>query len=122
DAEEIIKQAVGFKAGRDEIKVSDVKLASAARGGADADIAELQRWQNYVNLARNASLGIAAAIALVLGFLYLKRLRPLPISPPPEPDTRVRRMQTFRAAAQQDPEAVARVLANWLNEGEPPRK
>ncbi|MGH7226603.1 MAG: flagellar basal-body MS-ring/collar protein FliF, partial [Gemmataceae bacterium] len=30
EAEEIIKQAVGFKKGRDEIKVNDVKLASGA--------------------------------------------------------------------------------------------
>jgi flagellar M-ring protein FliF len=123
DAEEIIKQAVGFKKDRDEIKVTDVRLASAAQSGADAEIAELQRWQNYVNLARNASLGVAALIALLLGLLYLRRLRPAPVAPPPpEPSERMRRIQSFRAVAQQDPEAVARLLANWLSEPAAPAR
>src|SRR5205823_3020044 len=53
EAQEIIKQAVGFKLNRDEIKVTDVKLAGAtATTALDTELVQLQRWQTYVNLVR----------------------------------------------------------------------
>src|SRR5262249_57253689 len=77
EAQDIIKQAVGFKANRDEIKVSEAKLAGLpALAGADAEAAEMQRWQYYIGLVRNASLGVAAGVALLLGLLFLPPLAP----------------------------------------------
>ena len=51
EAEEIIKQAVGFKKGRDEIRVNDVKLASGTTlESVEAEYQEgpAHRW--YLNL------------------------------------------------------------------------
>src|SRR5579885_969848 len=119
EVEEIIKKAVGYKKERgDEVKVSSVKLASAAElTGMDQEWLEMQRWQNYLAIARQA--------ALVLGWLLLRRLRPAPApapAPPAEEPERPRLLETLETAAQRDPDAVARVLTVWLQEGQPPRK
>ena len=64
DAEEIVKQAVGFKAGRDEVKLTNVKLIPP--GGPeepDATLVSLRRTEAYVSLARNVSLALGVAFA-----------------------------------------------------------
>jgi flagellar M-ring protein FliF len=118
--EDIIKQAVGFKAGRDAIAVEDVRLASVTTSQAiETEAVESQRWQYYIGLARNASLGVAALVALLLGWIFLRRLRPAPVvEPPPLPATeRERVVAELTAIAEADPELVARILAAWLEEG-----
>ncbi len=61
DIQEIIKQAVGYKEGRDEIKATEVKLTGPASStDLEAEWVQSQRWQNYQTLARNGSVGIAA--------------------------------------------------------------
>jgi flagellar M-ring protein FliF len=125
-AEEIVKRAVGFKQGRDEIKVTDVKLpGAAALTGLDSEWMETQRWQNYVNIARHASLAVAAIVALLLARMVLKRLQP------PAPDTsgaapapsdQGRVLQKLSEMAQHDPTAVARILETWIDESEGRRK
>src|SRR5262249_51379431 len=66
EAQDIIKQAVGFKGGRDEIKVTNVKLANAVTTEPDEEAAALLRFQAYVVMARNISLGLSALLAAVL--------------------------------------------------------
>jgi len=126
EAEEIIKQAVGFKIGRDEIKVTDVKLAGAAAlTSIDPELVQMQRWQTYMNLVRYASLGLASVVALVLGFLVLRRLRlltpPVAAAPPPKPE-REQLLGDFASLAERNPEIMARLLASWLEKPEQPAK
>ncbi len=114
DAQDIIRQAVGFKTNRDEIKVTDVKLVGNAEVSAnDSEWEKIQLWQNIANIVRNASLGIAALVGLVLGWMVFRRLRPAPVPPPPVSE---RRPATDRLsqAVQQNPAAVARALSVWL--------
>lgn len=117
-AQDIIKQAVGFKRDRDDIKVTEVRLAGPAEG-AEAEAQEMQRWQYYLSLVRNASLGVAAVIALLLGLLFLRRLRQLPppvVAPPPaEPPL----LDQLASLARRDPAAVAQALDRMLREPEP---
>ena len=124
EAQDIIKEAVGYKQGRDEIKVTDVKLAAPdSQNSMDAEYVQMQRWQTYMGLARQASLGVAALVVLVLGFLVLRRFRPA--APPanvassPE-ETRV--MEQLSAVAEKDPEVLARLLTTWLEKPEASRK
>lgn len=126
DVEEIIKQAVGFKRGRDEIQVTDSKLVSGSTAtDVDAEWLQMQRWQNYMAIARNASLGVAALVALVLGLLFLRRLRPAAPAAEPEREGAAEQpvlRNTLALMAQRDPDAMARILTTWLEESrQPPR-
>ncbi|MBI3463195.1 MAG: flagellar M-ring protein FliF [Planctomycetes bacterium] len=124
--EEIIKRAVGFKQGRDEIKVTDVKLAGADPvAGLETEWLQNQRWESYVGIARNASLGVAALVALILGRMILKRLQPAPQPGEPSSQSAIERpglLEQVSLQAQQDPEVVARVLTSWVDESEGRRK
>jgi flagellar M-ring protein FliF len=122
-AEDIIKQAVGFKKDRDTITVVE---STPPPPPSTAEYEDLQRWQSYVNIVRNASLGVAAFFALILGVMYLRRLRPAG-EPAPAPSAddleRKQRLQSLTEAAKQDPEAIARGLEAWLGPVEaPPRR
>jgi flagellar M-ring protein FliF len=125
DVEAIIKQAVGFKTGRDTITVTTGKLAtSVLTTQFDEEYQTQQKLQYYLALARNASLGVAAVIALLLGLLYLRRLRPRPTPPPPAPapppmPERERRVEEVANLAREDPEAVAAILLALLEERGP---
>jgi flagellar M-ring protein FliF len=117
EAQDIIKQAVGFKTGRDEIKVSNVKLASAVATEPDEEAVALQRFQSYVVMARNISLGLSGLLAAVLGFLFLRRLRPrvvpapVPATPAPTED-----MNELAELVRKDPELIARALVGMMSE------
>jgi flagellar M-ring protein FliF len=118
-AEEVIKQAVGFKAGRDVIKVNDVKMAPAAAGlvdGAEREYLDGQKWRWYMALARSASLGLLALVVGVFGLLFYRRLRPVKAPPPPPPPQGPDRLARL---VLDDPDGVARVLAAWLDEPAP---
>jgi flagellar M-ring protein FliF len=123
DIQEIIKQAVGYKEGRDEIKATEVKLSGpAASLEVDAEWAQAQRWQNYFTLARSASLGVAALFAMGVAWLVLRRLLPPRQSSAQKPVETNPALQKMAGMAQQDPEAIARVLAAWLGEMDRPNK
>ena len=120
EAEEIIKQAVGFKKGRDEIKVNDVKLASGATlEGVEAEYQQAQRLRWYLALARNVSLGVTALVALLVALLYYRRLRPR--GQAPTPTTEVKPDEDALAELlKEDPQRLAKALARWLDEEEAP--
>jgi flagellar M-ring protein FliF len=126
DVEEIIKQAVGYKAGRDEIKVSEAKIPVAADlGKLDPEVLDMQRWQAYGNIARNASLGVGAMVAMLLGWLTLRRLQKSEAGTGNNLRLQVaqdheRRVIAFRVAAEQNPELLANVLTRWLERDQMP--
>jgi flagellar M-ring protein FliF len=120
EAEEIIKQAVGFKKGRDEIKVNDVKLASGATlESVEAEYQESQRLRWYLSLARNGSLGVTALVGLVMGLLYYRRLRPRSSAPPPAAEGKPE-SDRLAELSRADPERLAKVLARWIDPKETP--
>jgi flagellar M-ring protein FliF len=84
DVEDLIKRAIGFRTGRDEVKVSNVRLAGPA-GPAEPDdtLVQIQRIQAYVGLARNVSLALGVVLVVAIVGLLLVRRRAVP--PPPEP-------------------------------------
>jgi flagellar M-ring protein FliF len=125
EAQDIIKQAVGFKANRDEIKVSNVKLAPAVVPPVgDGETDQVQTWQNTISLVRNGSLGLAALVTLLLGWMVVRRLR-LIVSTAASPARGNKEgVQTplIVTALEQNPEVVAKVLANWLEQSDRQRR
>ncbi len=116
--EKIIKQAVGFDASRmDEIEV----LSAPLMGNVNllAPLPTTTGWEQYAPLLKNLSLGVASLVALFLGFMVLRRMKPIVVeteskeSIPPE---MVLRIADLSRQAQEHPEAVARVISSWLEE------
>jgi flagellar M-ring protein FliF len=124
EAEEIIKQAVGYKDSRgDVIKVKNVKLFSApALTTLDNELLQTQRWEMYVNLVRNASLGVGALVALVIGIMVVRRIRPMPATESAGEGGRTRVLEDVVTLSEQNPEVMARLLARWLEEQEQPAR
>jgi flagellar M-ring protein FliF len=120
EAEEIIKQAVGFKRGRDEIKVNDVKLASgAALESVEVEYQQAQRMRWYLALARNVSLGVASLVAMLMGLLYLRRQRQK--AEVSEQKSEVEGQNDRLAGmVKENPELLAKVLARWIDQPETP--
>jgi flagellar M-ring protein FliF len=121
EAEEIIKQAVGYSAARgDQIKVSNARLGSpvpATAELADDEAAQFQRLQNYVSLARNISFAVAAVLATALVPLALlrRRLRPEPaatsVAAPVVPEDRRRQLvQRLQQLAESEPARATEIL------------
>ncbi len=114
-AEEIIKQAIGFKRGRDEIKVNEVKLPTEVTPeSSGTEALDADKWSWYIALVRNASLGAIAIVSLVLGILWYRRRGPLP-----QPGVGAAPQDAASRLAmliQQDPDAVARLLSAWMDE------
>lgn len=85
EAGQLVKQAVGFKEGRDQIQVSIGKPPeSPAEAVLDQQILSAQNWQNYGQVAKGSSLGVAALALLAIGLLSLRR-KPVPAAPDPAP-------------------------------------
>jgi flagellar M-ring protein FliF len=127
EAQEIIKQAVGFKTNRgDEIKVSNVKLSPPAPLAVnETEPDQLQYWLRIISIVRNGSLGLAAMVALVLGWLALRRFRPAPESgsaTAPATAESAPAQQRLVSLLEQNPDAIAKVLADWLDQPDRQRK
>jgi flagellar M-ring protein FliF len=75
DVQEILKQALGFQQGRDEIKVANVKLSlNLPLEETSDDAVKIQQVQAYVALARNVLLGIALVVTFAMfGVLFFGR-------------------------------------------------
>lgn len=137
DVQEILKQALGFQQGRDEIKVADVKLSlNLPLVETEDDALKIQQVQAYVSLARNVLLGIALVVTFAMfGVLFFGRgtrrgeAATPPGTPTPEEaaattasaDEARKREERERFADQAltDPERTARTLNLILGSGNP---
>jgi flagellar M-ring protein FliF len=118
DAQEIVKQAVGFLPTRDVIKLSNVPLGGPVTAvEPDEEEAQIRRLAAYVALARNVSLAVAVVTALALIPLFLLRRRrraadpvPLQVAPPDPARQRRERVERFLELARTDPDRTAAVF------------
>ena len=108
----LVKQAIGFKDGRDQIQVSIGKPSeSPVEAALDQQIITAQNWQSYGSVAKASSLGIAALSLLAIGLLSLRRKPgPSPTAPAPAFSSGV------GAGDLNDLHAVAGTIKAWLEE------
>jgi len=116
--EKIIKQAVGFDSARmDEIEV----VAAPLVGNLNLlqPVVPPSTWDKYAPLAQNLSLGMAALVALILGTLVIRRMKPIVVETEGQellPADVVLRVADLSEQALENPEAVASVVRAWLAE------
>lgn len=122
EVEQIIKNAVGYDAARDDqIQVVATSLKTPLVEEAEP-AAWNDGWRTWVDLAKSASLGIAAVIALTVFFLIFRRLQPVGGDRSDDVDitaARARAVAEIAAHAKRNPEAVSAILAAWLNSETP---
>ena len=117
--EAIIRQAVGFDADRnDEIEVLVATLLGSPFAVNDVPIPGTT-WTQWLELAKNASLGLASIAALILGFFVVRRMKPVPVTPevkhqPATADPQ--KLGELLVEAREHPQLVAQILATWLDE------
>jgi flagellar M-ring protein FliF len=113
EAGELVKQAVGFKAGRDQIQVSIGKPAdSPAEVALDQQIIAVQQWQNMGSALKASSLGIAALSLLAIGLMSMRR------KPAPQPGPALA-MTSAPTGDLDDLQAIAGTIRAWLEESPP---
>lgn len=121
--EGVIKQAVGFSLTRDDA----IEVVVGPLAGMDsfdpALVAGPSVWSQYEGLVRNASLGIASLVLLVIALLTLKKMKPVVVAQPSgagfTPET-ARRLNSLAQQVEDDPRAIASVLEAWLGEAAAP--
>ncbi|MFO1093807.1 MAG: flagellar basal-body MS-ring/collar protein FliF [Planctomycetaceae bacterium] len=121
DIEKVIKQAVGFS----EIREDAIQVIESPLAGVpvleDPVLAGPGKWQQYEGLVRNASLGVASLVVLAISLLTLRKVRPVVVSPPMVDGLSIessRRLTAITRQAEDDPEAIAKILENWLGQDE----
>ncbi len=115
--EGIIKNAIGFSDTRDTITVVDSELVGIETGVTTL-VDTLNRWDFYNNLIRNASLGVAAIVALVLGLLLIRKLQPiaaLKATRESTDDERNSLIAELTSQAKDNPEIVSKIVSAWLS-------
>ena len=119
DIKELIKGAVAFDESRnDVIQVIDAPLATVEAEPTEATPAG--GLDSYTGLLQNLSLGLASILAFVFGFMTLKRFKPIAVPAPTAATVRKDQLVgEISAKAEDDPEAVSRIVAAWLNEPAP---
>lgn len=117
--EAILKQAVGFDDTRnDQIEVLVTKLAGVDLVGPVATPGYFG-WESINELLRNVSLGLASIVALILGLLIVRRMRP--VADPSASSQmvsveRARQIADLSERALANPEALSQFIHVWLNE------
>lgn len=109
EAKELVKQAVGFKEGRDQIQVSLGKSTiTDIQADDDSAFATAQRWQNYINLVKASALVLASLAGLVMVVMMFRSPKPAAAEPP----------TTGTVTAQAEPVLdvgdVVNTLKSWL--------
>jgi flagellar M-ring protein FliF len=117
DVEKIIKQAVGY----DEQRQDQIQVVSAPMtmtNLVDETTLAAVNWQRYLDLARNASLGIGGVAALLITVLILRRVKPIVVEAKPADQMSVDQIQQLIKVAnltRENPAVAARVLQSWIN-------
>lgn len=109
EAKELVKQAVGFKEGRDQIQVSLGKSAiTDIAADDDSAFATAQRWQNYINLVKASALVLASLAGLVMVVMMFRSPKPTAAEPPTTGSV------TAQAEPSLDVGDVVNTLKSWL--------
>ncbi|MEZ6101310.1 MAG: flagellar basal-body MS-ring/collar protein FliF [Pirellulaceae bacterium] len=117
EVRELIKSAVNFDEERgDQIEVVEATLLPEPQ---PSDmLVTLQNRDFYNQLIRNGSLGIASLVALVLGLMTLRKLKPIAVPQPVTADNseRLRAINELSQQARQHPEAIQAIISSWLRD------
>ena len=116
EVERLIKSATGFDLERgDQIEVVMTKFADLPELDSGKELAEEQKWKFVSQLARNASLGITAIAALILGSSVIRKVQPITVQGSDNSQQR-QLVEELSRRVDSNPEAVSKILAAWIEQ------
>jgi len=116
--EGILKQAVGFDEQRDDMIEVLVGELAGDTVGQPTGLAPFG-WDQINRLVRNASLGLAAIVALVVGLMIVRKLKPVEVSSRPSgmlTMEQAQRIADLSSQAAAKPDVIGKVVRAWLGE------
>jgi len=115
--EGIIKMAVGFDTTRgDQLQVVMTQFSPAPTPPPESPIENPTQRKFVADLVQNASLGLAAVVALLLGMLTLKKMKPIEIESSSQARPRNDVLSELSSRIEGNPEAVSKILAAWISQ------
>ncbi|MCP4857381.1 MAG: flagellar M-ring protein FliF [Fuerstiella sp.] len=115
--EEIIKQAVGY----DSVRGDEIQVVNAVLGGGlpvEEAPGILSLYEQYEPIIQTVVTSLIAGIAFLLGFLLLKKMKPVMVTDPSGEQAlsveEMQRLATLSDQAKSNPEVAAKILAGWL--------
>jgi len=116
DIQEIIKKAVGFKADRDEIQVTQVRMPTVNSEAFDNELAAHVHWQTILTIVRYVSIVMVALCACPIVWVLARRLTrtvPMPVDQAQAP-----KVLRITEELDRNPEALAKILSSWIDRSE----
>ncbi|MEZ6095642.1 MAG: hypothetical protein R3C03_15675 [Pirellulaceae bacterium] len=116
--QQIVSNAVGFEETRGDSIYIDFPTFPELE--VPAEVAAPMPWGQINEIIRNVSLGLAAVVAGLLGFLALRKMKPTPLidpaaTPSVEGNSSVSQIGEL---LKNNPEAFAQIVAAWARSGE----
>ncbi len=117
--EDLVMRAVNFQVERgDQISVVLAEMPDAPVADTSIVMPDTEKWAFVADLARNASLGLAAVVALLIGMMTLRKITPIEVGDDAEEKRRQELVRELSMRVDRNPEAVSKILAAWLAEQE----
>lgn len=106
----IVSNAVGIRTGTDEMTVEFTPFANVME--LDEPKATAVPWDQINEILKNVSLGIAAIVALFIGFKVLKKIQPDPatVAEVREPSSQVSQLSEL---VKQNPDVFSKIIESW---------
>ena len=115
--EAIIKQAVGY----DPVRGDEIQVVNAVLGGGlpvEESPGIITMYQQYEPIIQTVVTSLIAGIAFLLGFLLLKKMKPVMVTDSSgEQSLSIEEMQRLAALSEQaksNPRVAAKILAAWI--------
>lgn len=120
EIEDLVKSAISFDETRDRITVQVGDIVDDPILGQMLATTPIPNGTNdfLLQIIRNSSLGLGALFAFVIGYLMLKKMKPVTIREvePQISPARARYLSDLSKIARENPEFLSRVVAGWINE------
>jgi flagellar M-ring protein FliF len=114
-----IKALIQAGTGIDETRTDTIQVVESTLPDLEElnPVAAPAGWNQYRDMFQVVSLGLASVVAFVLGFMTLRRMKPITLKSEAAADARREQLlANISNQAANDPETVSRIVAAWLNE------
>jgi flagellar M-ring protein FliF len=108
DIQDMIKNGVGFKADRDEIKVTEVRMPAVSTESAEKEWENQHQMQTVLTIVRNGSIALGVLCLVVMAIVVWWRWAGR-VKPPTD------QAATVASELERNPEMLAELLSRWMD-------